>query len=320
MYDLLILNIIPKKMFRRLIICCISLSMLLFNACQEDRTILPDLGILPSNDLNVSGGGSFTFTYAPLSTRPIKVWYFVPEDAPKDTPIVFIMHGVGRNGDVYRNQWVNLARENNWLIIAPNFTNEDWPGSRYYNVGNLFDGSGGYQGNLNPEEAWTFSSIEAIFDQVVSEIDGNQETYAIYGHSAGSQFVHRMVTLKSEPLRIRKIIAANAGWYTFLDPDKAYPFGIRNLNLSEDQIDKALGLDMVVLLGEADVLVDEDLNTSPEAMAQGPYRFARGQNYYNFHKDLAARRGVPFNWQLSTVPGAGHSNRSMAPAAAAFFK
>ena len=318
---LLDINVIKFKiMNRRLIILCIWAMVGSLSACQEDHTILPDLGILPSNDMNVSGGGSFDFTYTPLQTRPIKVWYFVPEDKPQDTPIVFIMHGVDRNGDVYRNQWVNLAKENKWIIIAPNFSDTDWPGSRYYNVGNVFDGSGGYQGNLNPEADWTFSSIEAIFDHVVSEIDGNQTSYNIYGHSAGSQFVHRMVTLKSEPLRAKKIIVANAGWYTLLDENTPYPFGIRNLELSEEQINRALALDMVVLLGEADVLIDDNLNTDPQAMLQGPYRFARGQNYYNYHRDLAAKRGVPFGWTLSTVPGVGHNNRNMAPAAAEFLK
>lgn len=289
----------------------------LLTACQKDRTILPDLGIVATNDPNDAGGGSFTFTYTPLAGRPITVWYFSPHERPKDAPIVFIMHGVDRNGDTYRNNWVNLARENNWLIIAPEYTDSAYPGSNWYNLGNVL--SNGSSGTLNPEEQWTFSTIEALFDQVVAEIDGNQQQYHIYGHSAGSQFVSRLVTFKPD-LRIDKAIVANAGWYTMLDGSTMYPYGVSNIGLSSEQIDRALARDMIILLGEADVNVDQNLNTTPQAMLQGPHRFARGQHYYEYHRNLAATRGVPFGWTLSTVPGVGHSNRDMAPSAATLLK
>lgn len=307
-------------MYKRLLIVLTLVSTCMMISCETDHTILPDLGILATNDPNDAGGGSYSYTYDPLSDRPIRVWFFSPHDAPKDAPIVFIMHGVDRNASVYRNNWVNLARDNNWIIVAPEYSTAAYPGSRYYNVGNVFNGSGGTSGPLNAEDQWTFSTIEAIFDDVVSKIDGDQQRYDIYGHSAGSQFVHRMVTLKSEPMRLRKVIAANAGWYTLLDVGTSYPFGISNLGLSEEQIDQALALDMLVLLGEADVARDDNLSTDPQAEAQGPHRFARGQYYFNYHRELAASRGVPFGWSLSTVPGVGHSNRSMAPFAANFLQ
>ncbi|NGF56841.1 alpha/beta hydrolase [Parapedobacter sp. SGR-10] len=308
-------------MYKRIYLLIIAVvGTWMFTACQKDRTILPDLGILATNDLNDAGGGSFTYVYEPLNSRPIKVWFYTPRDAPKDVPILFIMHGVERNGQTYRNNWVNLARENNWLIIAPEYSTAAYPGSRYYNVGNVFSGSGGTSGTLNPEDQWTFSTIEAIFDHVVAEIGGTQQTYNIYGHSAGSQFVSRMVTLKSEPMRLNRAIFANAGWYTLLDVGTAYPYGISNLGLTDEQINRALAQDVVILLGEADVNVDDNLNTDPPAMAQGPHRFARGHYYFNYHKELAASRGVSFGWKLATVPGAGHSNRSMAPSAANFLK
>lgn len=288
-------------------------------SCQEDRTILPDLGIVATNDPNDAGGGVYSYVYEPLGDRPIQVWYFSPFDHPVDAQIVFIMHGVDRNASTYRNNWVNLARQNNWILIAPEYSSEAYPGSRYYNIGNLMSGSGGTSGSLNPENEWTFSTVEAIFDDFVSKIEGNQQRYHIYGHSAGSQFVHRMMTFKSN-LRVDRAISANAGWYTLMDVSTTYPYGVSNANLSEAQIDRVLAQDMVILLGEADVLTDDNLNTDPAAMAQGPHRFARGQYYFNYHKELAASRGVTFGWTLVTVPGVGHSNRSMAPYAAELLK
>lgn len=306
-------------MLKTLFNSVLSLFLLFNLSCQKDRTILPDLGIVASNDPQDAGGGAYSYVYKPLQERPIKVWYFSPHDNPKDAKVVFVMHGVNRNASTYRNNWVNLARDNGWLLVVPEFSNENYPGSRYYNVGNLMSGSGGTSGSLNGEELWTFSTVEGIFDDIVQKIDGNQEFYNIYGHSAGAQFVHRMMTFK-EKLRVNKAISANAGWYTLVDPSTTYPYGVSNTGISDAQIESFLASDMVVLLGEDDVLSDDNLNTDPSAMQQGEHRFERGNFYYNYHKELAKERGLSFGWTLETVPGVGHSNRSMAPFAAEFLK
>lgn len=306
-------------MIKRLAFIILGIIVLFETGCQEDRTILPDLGIVATNDPKDAGGGSYTYIYMPLEGRPIKVWYFSPQDKPKDSRVVFVMHGVNRNASTYRNNWVNLARDNNWLLVVPEFSSEHYPGSRYYNLGNLMSGSGGTSGSLNPEEQWSFSTIESIFDDIVAKIEGNQKGYSIYGHSAGAQFVHRMMTFK-ENLRVERAISANAGWYTLVDLSNTYPFGVNNTEISDAQIEKFLASDMVVLLGEDDVLVDDNLNTDPPAMEQGGHRFARGNYYYSYHKSLAHEKGVPFGWTLATVPGVGHSNRNMALFAAEYFQ
>lgn len=285
----------------------------MMTACQEDRTILPDLGMVAVNDLNVAGGGVFDYAdYAPLANRPLKVWYFTPHDNPKDAPILFVMHGVDRNGQTYRNNWVNLARQHNVLLIVPEFSTAHYPGSRMYNQGNMFTSGG----TPIPEEEWSFSVIEPLFDHVVSEIGGNQTQYHIFGHSAGSQFVSRFLTFKSD-LRVNRAICANAGTYTLLDREIGFPYGLSNTGLTDEQIDRVLSRDVVILLGEADTVVDSNLDTSPQANAQGPHRFARGQFFYNHLQEVAAGRNLPLAWQLATVPGVGHSNRLIAPAAMA---
>jgi hypothetical protein len=51
-------------------------------------------------------------------------------------------------------------------------------------------------------------------------------------------------------------------------------------------------------------------------MRQGPYRFARGRNYFETARREAERLGVPLAWRLSIVPGVAHSGQNMAPHAA----
>ena len=76
-------------------------------------------------------------------------------------------------------------------------------------------------------------------------------------------------------------------------------------------------LPVTVLLGDQDTDENQSsLRKTPEAMAQGPHRFARGHTFYQVASEHAAAMGEPFAWQLDTVPGAHHSNALMTPAAA----
>ena len=73
---------------------------------------------------------------------------------------------------------------------------------------------------------------------------------------------------------------------------------------------------LVVLLGEADIDPQlKSLRHTPEADAQGLYRFARGHYFFTHAKAAAAALNTPFNWALATVPNVEHSNQGMAPSA-----
>jgi hypothetical protein len=55
------------------------------------------------------------------------------------------------------------------------------------------------------------------------------------------------------------------------------------------------------------------LRHTPEAEAQGAFRFARGQFFFAQAARAAQARGLPFAWRLATAPGIGHSDPGMAP-------
>lgn len=50
------------------------------------------------------------------------------------------------------------------------------------------------------------------------------------------------------------------------------------------------------------------------------WRYERGHFYFKRAAADAQRIGAPFAWQLREVPGAGHENEDMAPAAAEVLK
>jgi acetyl esterase/lipase len=261
----------------------------------------------------VTGGGDVTFEFGGWSGPPVPVRLFMPDAVDADTPIVVVMHGASREAERYYNDWRTEAAKLGFIVVVPYFSREDFPRSAHYNLGHVFQAE---TGKPRPAESWTFAVIEPLFDSVVERLGGRQTQYTLFGHSAGSQFLHRFLYYVPDA-RVKTAIAANAGWYTMPDFGVRYPYGLAESGLSEDVLAGYFARDLVVLLGGADTLrEDEDLRKTPEAELQGPHRFDRGQTFYRVARAKAEALGVEFNWRLQEVPGAGHSNADMTPAAA----
>jgi poly(3-hydroxybutyrate) depolymerase len=260
-----------------------------------------------------SGSGDFIFAGEQGNTsKPIRVWYYRPSNVSPETPIVFVMHGVNRNGREYRDSWVDLARTRNFLLICPEFSERDYP-TRAYQQGNVIDESG----HPLPKEKWTYCTIEQLFDFVKGVTYSSSAIYYIYGHSAGAQFVHRLVLLLPKA-RYARAIAANPGWYTMPNFSDRFPYGLSRTTATKTDLTASLGRDFLLLLGEEDTKTNsENLRQTPKAEAQGKTRLERGHNYYRAAQKAAAELGASFGWKLQTVPGAGHSNRQMEAAAVA---
>lgn len=261
------------------------------------------------------GAGRFVFDDSETATgKRIPVWTFKPEDFGPDTPIVFVMHGASRNADGYRDSWIEPAKRHGFLVVAPEFSKTAFPGSRSYNLGNVrIRVDGKYV--RTPEREWTFDVIDRIFDRVRAMTRTRRVAFALYGHSAGGQFVHRYM-LATGGARVRVAVAANAGWYTLPDDRIAFPYGLKGSGLPEARLRAAFAKPLVILLGEDDTKQGPLLRQTAQAMEQGPNRLARGQFFFDVARRVARETGAAFDWRVVIVPGVGHSNRRMAPAAA----
>lgn len=264
-----------------------------------------------------TGDGRFVFRdQHEFTGKTVPVWYFKPETYTPDTPIVFVMHGVSRNADGYRNAWGYLAAHHNLLILVPEFSKADFPKSWTYNLGNLARPfKTGKPVHFRPRKDWTYPIIDRIFDRVRAALSTRQTRFVLYGHSAGGQFVHRYLTFTGGA-KVAFAIAANVGWYTLPDYDVPFPYGLGGTDLPQSRMAEAFAKELVVLLGERDTKQGRHLRKTPEAMEQGPNRLARGKFYFDLARKKAAEMGVPFNWRIVFVPDVGHSNAGMAPMAA----
>jgi len=258
------------------------------------------------------GLGSFMFSgAAAVRDHPIRVWYIAPEGDLSTAQILVVIPGAQRDGESYRSDWVPLVEDRNVVVIVPDFESEAYDDTSY-NLGNLMDDDD----DARPEEEWSFTAIEALFDQVVSDVRSEAKQYDMFGHSAGSQFVHRFMEFTTDN-RVRTAVAANAGWYTFPDDSEDFPYGLDESPLREEDMGSAFASDLVVLLGADDIDPDDDkLRHDDGSDAQGANRLERGVNFYLKARDTAEDQSLPFRWQLRVVPGIGHDHTEMAKVAA----
>lgn len=232
--------------------------------------------------------------------------------ATKPCPLVIAMHGVTRNAVQTRDNWLTIAEEKGLIVVAPHLDRERFP-TRLYQQGGVVG---------EPDRAkWLYHTIERLYDHLVAEGRAEKGGYVLFGHSAGAQFVHRMVLALPEA-RYKIAITANAGFYTLPTGAAAaggypMPYSLEGTPITEAERAKALQRPMLLMLGDQDNDPNHyQLNNSDGAKAQGPHRFARGQFFFAAAEAEAKRLGVPFGWKKIIVPGVDHDNTRMARAAA----
>ncbi len=71
------------------------------------------------------------------------VWTYRPAGLRSDDRIVFVMHGVQRNADVYRDNWIEDAKKHRFLLVVPEMTQAQFPRDAGYNFGNMVERQGG---------------------------------------------------------------------------------------------------------------------------------------------------------------------------------
>jgi poly(3-hydroxybutyrate) depolymerase len=275
-------------------------------ACSDRQSTVRHNGIVASER------GVFVFDgYEPLRSQPVRVWYDAPAD-PSTAQILIVMHGVGRNSEEYLADWSELVKDHNVLVLAPEFSDEQFPGFATYNLGNVQD----EDGQAVPMAEWSFQIVEALFDHVKRAVHNRHESYALFGHSAGAQFVHRFIEFMPTH-RARIAVAANAGWYTVLDDSVKFPYGLDGAPRDESEMQSAFASELVIVLGGDDVDGDDDsLRHDPGSDRQGKNRLDRGLNFYRTARDAASRQSLPFEWRLIALPEVAHSHTDIAHAVA----
>ena len=255
-----------------------------------------------------SGKWSFNFVDAKgRPDRPVKVYTYRPRQCDSNCPIVFVLAGHKRDASQYRAYWELASDRWGFIVIAPEFL--AWPKAAAYNLGDL--------AQQPDREKWAFSAIEHLFDEV--RVD--QKDYRIFGHSAGGQFVQRMLLFRPDN-RAAVMVAANPGWYTMPEWRKEkiadpFPYSAVASRAGENEIRQALAKRFVLMVGEADVDPDDEgtMQQKP-VLNQGDSSIDRGETFIKTATEVAHDLGVKLAWELVELPAGTRDAENISKAAA----
>jgi Lamin Tail Domain len=270
--------------------------------------------------------GFGTLEFSARDGKRLRAQFYRPSrfDAAKGA-LWFVMHGVDRDAARYIGAAAPVAERHQALAIVIEFSRRDYPASEDYTLGvttrGNADESAAREGRWRRPEDYLYNEVERVFEAVRLALGGAQRGYHLFGHSAGAQFTHRLLTFVP-CARVLGAVAANAGWYTLPLADAAQRFGMPySLRGSAPEAADAralLAVPLTLLLGTrdtSDASSDALVRGTRAALAQGPNRLERGRHYFDTGQALARSLGVPFGWRLVAAPGAGHDVRQVVASA-----
>jgi dienelactone hydrolase len=235
-----------------------------------------------------------------------------PRQYDAGTPVVLVHHGVGRNGAAYRDYWLRLVDDVGILAIAVELPEPSFPDYLRYHFGNLHNDDG----TLNPREQWTYGIDERLFATLRDQGLTNCTKYGLFGHSAGGQFVHRMLSLGFRD-RVAVAVSANAGTYAMPDLSTPWPFGLGEIGLDPDALREVLEFPITVMTGTYDTkTTGRFFPKGPRSMRQGATRHERAHNYVRAGHVAAEALQTSCAWTVINVPDVGHDGDRMSVAAA----
>ncbi|QEU04293.1 alpha/beta hydrolase [Pseudomonas oryzihabitans] len=226
------------------------------------------------------------------------------------------------------------------LVIAPQFLNETdvqrhrLPDTLLRWQGNAWMGG---EPALGPQPLSSFAVFDALLARLAERrLLPNLQEVVIAGHSGGGQVVQRYAVLgqgeqalAAQGIRLRYVVA-NPSSYAYFDarrPDAqgqpvpfaaapscpdfdTWKYGMQGLpayaagRTAASLEQHYAGLDLTYLLGAEDTNPNHPaLDKGCAAEAQGPYRLARGLNYYRYLQG----RHPGLRQALVEVPGVGHN-------------
>lgn len=228
----------------------------------------------------------------------LEYFVYIPESHTNNSKILYTIHGISRNAEEHIKGFVAQAERHGTVLVAPLFLKGNFP--RYQRLGT----------NVQQERA------DMAFDHILQDVHERLEVsptpMRMFGFSGGGQFLHRYAMFY--PKRVARMALAAPGWYTFPDPDRKYPYGLKSTSdwpQLKFSLENFLQIPTLVLAGEEDDLRDKDLNSDREIDSfQGLNRIERAERWINANRNLARSYDISADFRLETIPNASHAYES----------
>ena len=250
-------------------------------------------------------------------------YYFIPGHANDKTVILVLVHGTPsdmapmENAYFYIRSWIEFARENNYVLLAPAFNQADFS-SRYGD--HALSGYRGLFGREIAADEWVIRLAEAL----QRETGTAGMKIRLYGHSAGGQFVSRFLVM--HPEAVDRAVITSAATYPQPDTEFSWPFGLGALHSdivwddgSVSTVDVVPDRNLWLEASRIQLTVIAGLNDTAELPEElipgqkGNNRCAIAGNWVEDMISFAEKHGVDSNFKIEFIPGIGHSMTGLLP-------
>jgi pimeloyl-ACP methyl ester carboxylesterase len=253
------------------------------------------------------------------------------------TRAIVVVHGVLRDADYYYDTSVIAANAahalNDTLVIAPQFVEKSDLAGHAVSPQTLY-WSSQWPGGSDAIAPAPISTYD-VFDAIIARLSDparfpKLREVVIAGHSAGGQIVQRYAVVGKAPqldggrVPVRLVVSNPSSYFYFTDW-RPYPqpncaeydewrYGLRGapryvMGSAAELEARYVRRDVVYLMGTADVNPnEEDLDRSCGGEVQGPYRFARAEQYIAY---IGGRHPAGTAQRYAFVRGVPHDNRRM---------
>ena len=208
-------------------------------------------------------------------------------------PVLVAVHGISRNAEEHARLLARHCEARGVVLVAPLFGEAGFPD--YQRLG---------RAGLGPRSDTT---LDAILDEIGRLLGRRLDRVHLFGFSGGAQFVHRYVM--AHPHRVTRAVAAAAGWYTFPDRRRAYPYGIRaSRELPGVRFDpeEFLRVPITVMVGDRDTTNEHLRCTRRVTRQQGETRVDRARRWVEAMRAAAAAYRLEPRVAFEAIPGGDH--------------
>ncbi|UTV56889.1 alpha/beta hydrolase [Burkholderia arboris] len=283
----------------------------------------------------------------PQGSAALPVYADHPLDhaAPDVTRVFIVIHGTLRNADAYYASGRKVVEQagasgNGTMVVAPQFLTRADTRAFSLPASTLAWTQEGWKGGepaRQPGPISSFAALDALLAHFADRsLYPSLTTVVVIGHSAGAQLLQRYAVAGREGdalahtgIAVRYVVA-NPSSYLYFDDERPnadaiaggtcpratqWKYGLKSAPpyvASQDAREletRYVARRVVYLLGQADTNpYTHFIDRSCAAMAQGPYRLARGLAYFDY---LKTRHPDDLAQQVVEVPGVGHDGLGM---------
>jgi poly(3-hydroxybutyrate) depolymerase len=249
---------------------------------------------------------------------------YVPNNLPENPEILVVVHGTPPKEETaewdaqyYATTWLKFAEEYGFILIVPTFNQQDFSSRRGDHA------LGGYRGLFGREidaDQWVIRLVEA-HQQAFSSTN---ESFFLYGHSAGGQFTARFIV--THPELVQKAVISAAATYPQPSTELTWPFGMGKLHTDIEwepetinQVDVQPDKQAWLMATQIPLIVIVGLNDTAELPLEyipgqkGKDRITIARNWVRDMADFAKANGEASRFKYEVIPGVGHSMSALLP-------